>query len=102
MNKSVERLSQYDSVIKEHHQTCIIEKVANLEQLKNYKKKVSFLGHMSVFRDNVESTKCRIAYLSNLFENGKEGALSHNQISLPGPNLNNKLEISTVLKFNKY
>lgn len=53
-----------------------------------------------MFRENVNSTKVRVVYLSNL--NAGSDTLSHNQISVPGANLNHKLQIATLLlRFDK-
>jgi hypothetical protein len=94
------KLEAYDKVIIEQKEKGIIQSV-NIDSLKN-NDKISFLAHNAVFRENVESTKCRIVYLSNLCEKNNK-SLSHNQISLPGANLNNRLDISlTLLRFNKY
>ena len=99
--KCQEKLNQYNAVFSEQLEAGIIEEVP-LEELKN-SNGVSFMGHMAVFRDNVESTKCRVVFMSNICDKLKNGSLSHNQISLPGPNLNQKLEIAiTLLRFNKF
>ena len=46
---------------------------------------------------------CRVVFMSNICEKMKNGSLSHNQVSLPGPNLNQKLEVAiTLLRFNKF
>ena len=97
-----EKLLLYDSVIKEQIDQGIIEKISNFHELKT-SKNVSFLAHNGVFRMEHESTKCRVVNLSNLCERNKIGNLSLNQVSLPGPQLCNKLYISLILyRFNKY
>ena len=63
---------------------------------------MSILGHNAVFRENVESNKCRVVYWSNLSEKGGE-KLSDNQLSLPVPNMNNSIQLSlTLFRFNKF
>ena len=100
LHKNPVKFEQYHKVFMEQLKSGIIEKVS-LNKLKN-NNEVSFMGHMGVFREQVQSTKCRVVFMSNLCEKTND-ALSHNQISLPGPNLNNKLEIAlTLLRFNKF
>ena len=95
-----DKLKQYDEAIKQQVRDGIIEKV-DLDSIKS-NPNVSFLGHNAVFRENVESTKCRVVYWSNLSEKGGEN-LSHNQVSLPGPNINSSIQLSlTLLRFNKF
>ncbi|KAL7632973.1 UNVERIFIED_CONTAM: hypothetical protein RMT77_016683 [Armadillidium vulgare] len=95
------KLEAYDNVINEQLQNNIIQPVENINVLKN-KNDISFIAHNAVFRD-VETTKCRIVYLSNICEKDKLNNLSHNSVCLPGPNLNNKLDIALILlRFNKY
>ena len=95
-----DRLCKYNDVIEQQIKSRIIERV-DLDVLKN-DPKVSFLGHNAIFRENVESTKCRIVYWSNLAEKGV-GNLSHNQVSVPGPNMNCSIPtILTLLRFNKF
>lgn len=99
LGKNFDKLKQYNNVFLEQLESGIIEEVNN----NNNNGNISFLGHMGVFRESVETTKCRVVFLSNLCEGAKSGALSHNQISIPGPNLNNKMEIAlTLLRFNKF
>ena len=101
LNKDSSKLEQYNKVFTEQLEAGIIEKVP-LERLIN-NNNVSFMGHMAVFREHVESTKCRVVFMSNICEKMKNGSLSHNQVSLPGPNLNQKLEVAiTLLRFNKF
>ena len=62
---------------------------------------ISYLPHNAVFKQSSDSTKCRVVFLSNLKERNT-GALSHNQISKPGVNLNHKLAIALLLlRFDK-
>jgi hypothetical protein len=96
------RLKQIDDVIKQQLNDGIIEPVEDIQALKN-SRSVSFLAHNAVFREKVDSTKCRVVFLSNLCEKGNGNNLSHNQISLPGPQLNTKSWIAlTLLRYNKY
>lgn len=100
LNRSPNKLSQYDEVIKKQMEDGIIEMV-DLNSVQN-DPLCSFLSHGAVFRENVESTKCRVVYWSNLSEKGCNN-LSHNQVSLPGPNLNGSIQsVLTLLRFNKY
>lgn len=95
-------LAEYDAIIKTQLNDGIIERAGELCDLK-HSLNHSFLAHNAVFRRNVETTKCRIVYLSNLCERKSEGMLSHNQVSLPGPQLNSKIVMAiTLLRFNKY
>lgn len=96
------KLLQYDDVIKKQIEAGVLEKVDDIEYVKN-NKNYSFLAHNAVFRENKLTTKCRVVLLSNLCERGNGTNLSHNQISMPGPQLNAKLTIAlTLLRFNKY
>ncbi|KAG0427729.1 hypothetical protein DMUE_5879, partial [Dictyocoela muelleri] len=96
------KLEAYDNVINEQLENGIIQPVENINVLKN-KNDISFIAHNAVFREDVETTKCRIVYLSNICEKDKLNNLSHNSVCLPGPNLNNKLDIALILlRFNKY
>ena len=96
------KLIQYDSAIQEQIDSGILERVEDLSKLKKSKLH-SFLPHSAVFKPGSVSTKCRIVLLSNLCEKGDGNTLSHNQISLPGPQLNNKLLTTLILyRFNKY
>ena len=98
----LEKFTAYDEVIQGQIESGIIEPVEGINSLK-YNNKISFIAHNAVFRENVASTKCRIVYLANLCDKSKASNLSHNNISLPGPSLNNKLHIAiTLLRFNKY
>ena len=95
------KLEAYNNVIFDQLNQGIIQPV-EINTVKN-NNKVSFLAHNAVFRDHVETTKCRIVYLSNLCDKNQPTNLSHNNVSLPGPNLNNRLDIAlTLLRFNKY
>lgn len=100
LNKN--QIEQYDDVIKQQIQDGVVELINN--NVHDFKdEKISFLAHKAVYRENNQSTKCRIVYLSNLAEKGKGNNLSHNQVSFPGPNMNPKLLIAlTLLRFNKY
>ena len=100
--KTPEKLLQYDEVIKKQIRAGVVEEISDLKSLIN-NKKVSFIPHNAVFRQQHESTKCRIVYLSNTCDRREQGSLSHNQISLPGPTLNSQIHIAlTLLRFNKY
>ena len=96
------KLVQYNDVIAKQESEKIIERIPDLETfLKENPKGISFLAHNGVFRPDRQSTKCRIVFLSNL--NSSNHLLSHNQCSLPGPNLNHKMSTAfTLLRFDKY
>ena len=96
------KLVQYDEVIQQQIKDGVVKIVPNIEDLRK-DRSVSFLAHNAVFRDKVQTTKCRVVLLSNLCERRRGGTLSHNQISLPGPQLNSKILIAlTLYRFNKY
>ena len=90
------KLEAYNNVIVDQLEKGIIQPVQNINSLKN-NDKISFLAHNAVFRENTESTKCRIVFLSNICDKNKAKNLCHNQISLPGANLNNRLDIALTL-----
>ena len=93
---------QYDEVINKQISNNILVKSSDIEELKR-NRNVSFIPHTAVFRPEAESTKCRLVLMSNLCERRDGSSLSHNQISMPGPQLNNKLVITCMLyRFNKY
>lgn len=101
-SKDMIKFKQYDQVIKEQLEENIIEPIKDLDKFVR-RNEVSFLAHNAVFRSNVESTKCRIVYLSNLCERGAKPNLSHNQCSFPGANLNYKLQTALLLlRFDKF
>ena len=102
LKKNHEKLQQYNAVIDQQESDGIIERIPDLETfLKENAGGISFLAHNGVFRPGHESTKCRIVFLSNL--KGDQKLLSHNQCSLPGPNLNHKLTTAlTLLRFDKF
>ena len=95
----MKKLLEYDNVIQEQIDANIIEPV-DLAIEKN-SDNISYLPHNAVFKQSSDSTKCRVVFLSNLKERNT-GALSHNQISKPGVNLNHKLAIALLLlRFDK-
>lgn len=95
------KLSQYNEYITKLIDNKVIERV-NLHDVKN-RPGFSFLAHNAVFRPTSVSTKCRVVLLANLCERISINSLSHNQISLPGPQLNSKISITcTLYRFNKY
>ena len=62
-----------------------------------------FLARNAVFKDHDFSTKCRVVFLSNLCDESNGQKLSHNQVCLPGQQLNNKLHTTALLyRFNRY
>lgn len=91
------KLLEYDAVIKDQLDNGVIVPVCNDRN----NPKLSYIAHSAVFRENVSSTKVRVVYLSNL--SAGRDTLSHNQISIPGANLNHKLQIATLLlRFDKF
>ena len=99
LKSSPSKLAEYDAIFSEQLANGIISEVSydNI-----YDKNISYLPHNAVYREDAETTKVRIVYLSNLCERG-ENNLSHNQISLPGPQMNPKITTSlTLLRFNRY
>ncbi|XP_068245280.1 uncharacterized protein [Palaemon carinicauda] len=86
-------LKLMDEVIKEQENLGIIEKIPNLKHYLTEHPEHSFLPHMGVFKLDRETTKCRVVFLSNIFEADprKPMTVSHNQAIHPGPSLNQKL-----------
>ncbi len=98
---SPKKLQQYDEVIREQETDDIIEIVPDIPSLLK-ESSVAFLAHNGVFRNEADTTKCRIVFLSNLKEKSRDG-LSHNETSSSGSNLNNKLAFAlTLLRFDQY
>jgi len=87
-NKSPSKLNQYDAIIQQQLKDGIVERVQDLEGVK-HDSESSFIAHNAVYKESSSTTKCRIVLLSNLCEKGSS-SLSHNQVSVPGPNLNSK------------
>ena len=101
LRNNCEALAQYDEVIQEQLKEGIICKVDDVEEFLRDNPDASFMPHSGVVRENSETTKLRVVFLSNLFE--KAGGMSHNAISHPGPNLNFPLMYSLLLlRFSKY
>ena len=95
-----EKLSQYDSVISQQISEGILERVDLEDAMES--DQTSFLAHHAVFREEATTTKCRVVLMSNVCEKGKDN-LNHNQVSLPGPQLNTKLSTTlTLYRFNKF
>ena len=103
LNKDQTKLDMYDAVFGEQLQLGIIEKIHNVEEFILLHPECSFLAHMAVYRMTNESTKCRVVFLSNLCERKGGKGLSHNQVILPGPCLNQKMSTAIMLlRFDKY
>jgi len=104
LNSNKKRLSNskllaYDSVVRDQFEEGMIERVDLEKERRNVE--VSYLPHSAVFKEESNSTKLRVVFLSNLKEN--QSNLSHNQISSPGVCLNHKLQIAlTLLRFDKF
>lgn len=101
LKRNPNKLKQYDEVIKQQIANGIVQKIDDLsELLKN--SEIAFLPHSGVFKEDAETSKCRIVYLSNMKESDPQ-KLSHNQASLPGANLNDKLLFAlTLMRFDRY
>ena len=69
LQNSAEKLKQYDDVFRQQEESDIIEKINDVDDYIRNNNKISFLGHMAVYRDK-PSSPCRIVYLSNVGENG--------------------------------
>ena len=102
LEKEPKKLEMYDAVFKKQLQKGI-EKIPNITEFMKLHPECSFLSHMAVFRMEHDSTKCRIVFLPNLCERNNGKGLSHNQVILPGPCLNQKMSTAvTLLRFDKY
>ena len=98
------QLQMTDEVIQEQLRTGIVERIEKFQQFKVENPHHSFLPHMSVFKMNRETTKCRIVFLSNICERSKnQNSITHNQALYAGPNLNKKLATSLIyLRFDSF
>ena len=98
LSRNKTHLKMTDDVFKEQEQLGIIECIDSIDRFREKHPSASFLPHMSGIKMNRESTKCRVVFLSNLAERDKSKPLtsSHNQTIYPGPNLNQKLNISLL------
>jgi len=101
LSSQPDKLFMYDNVVKQQIGDGVLEVVEDLNALKN-SDSISFIAHNAVFKSSNETTKCRIVLLSNLCQKGSDN-LSHNQVSVPGPDLNSKLFTTcTLYRFNRY
>ena len=65
----------------------------------------SFMPFMGVFKPERDTTKCRVVFLSNLYEKNSKSptAVSHNMAIFPGPSLNQKLASALLqLRFGMF
>ena len=102
--KDKSKLLMIDDVFKDQLREGVIEKIDNVESYMNENTSCSFLPHMSVFKMNNETTKCRVVFLSNLCEQrGKnDTTISHNQAMYAGPSLNQKITTALMqLRFGE-
>ena len=100
---SRDKLKEYDAVIQGQLKDGVIERIGDISAYLKKNPEASFLAHNAIFRENVDSTKCRVVFLSNLSEKRSDRNLSHNQCSKVGANLNIKMQISTLLlRFDKF
>ena len=104
LSKNPDQLNMTDDVIQDQLKTGIVEKIENFQQFKLENPNHSFLPHMSVFKMNRETTKCRVVFLSNICEKlPNHNAITVNQALYAGPNLNKKLSSALVyLRFNSF
>ena len=106
MKKKLEKIpngiEMVNEVIQDQIKSDIIKPIPNLEKFIDDNPECSFIANMPVFKENSATTKCRIVLLSNLKENGENVSLSHNQCTIPGPQLNRPIETSvTLLRFDE-
>ena len=102
LGKDDEKLQMVDEVFKEQERLGIIERIDNIDLFLQEHPEHSFLGHMSIFKMDKATSKCRVVFLSNLSGKGKGGSpsLSHNQTLYAGPCLNQKL--STAILHSRF
>eukprot|EP00794_Sanderia_malayensis_P018483 gene18483-biopygen15572 len=81
LSKTPGILQQYEEIIKEHVELGIIERVSET----NLNKKVSYLPHQPVVRENAETTKVRIVYDASCKD--REAKTSLNDCLHVGPSL---------------
>ena len=99
-----DKLNSINEVFKEQVSLGIIEKVDNVKDFLDSNNNFSFLPHMAVFKNDRQTTKCRVVFLSNLSEcdSSQVKSVSHNQAMHPGPNLNQKILTSILhLRFDE-
>ena len=104
LSKYPEKFQLVDEVFQEQLKLGIIEQVDDLAVFREEHPEASFLAHMPIFKFHKESTKCRVVYLSNLAEQGRDSKISfsHNQCMLAGPCLNQKVSTALIqLRFDK-
>ena len=102
LKKNPDHIKLYNNVFKEQEDLGVIEKIDNLDQFLQDHPESSFLPHMGIFKMSRETSKCRVVFLSNMFEKRNNG-ISHNMAMLPGPNLNHKISTAVILhRFDKY
>ena len=96
------KLKLYNEVLREQEKKNIIERIEDLPRFLEEHPEASFLCHMGVFRLDHESTKCRVVFMSNMYERFNNG-ISHNMAMLSGPNLNPKILTALLLnRFDQY
>ena len=97
MSKNRLHLDLMDEYFRDQLQEGVIERIDDLDKFMQLYPRCSFLPHMGVFRLKRETTKCRVVFLSNLFEaNPSKNVVSHNQCIESGPSLNRKLSSSLL------
>ena len=100
LQKQPGHLAMVDDVFNEQLEMGIIDKICNVQEYLENNPECSVLAHMSIFKLDKATTKCRNVFLSNLSE---ANSLSHNQCILPGPCLNSKMFTSMLnLRFGEY
>ena len=84
LKQNSDKLLMYDSVVKDQIKDGMIEEV-NLNYMSADNLQYSFLLHMGVYRLSHETTKCRVVYMSNLYEKSKTNVpnISHTRQCYP-------------------
>ena len=101
-SKIPDGLETIDNVFKEQVKQNIIEPIDDLTLFMKENKDCKFLAHTPVMKPSSNTTKCRVVYMANLCEKGKENALSHNQTIVSGPQLNRPIATAlTLLRFDE-
>jgi len=105
LSKDENKLCLTNDVFKDQVSNGIIEPIENFEEFKIDNPNYSFLPHMSIFKLDKQTTKCRIVNLSNMCEKNPAlpSTITHNQAICSGPNLNPKLSSAlTLWKFDQF
>ena len=104
LKKNENNLQLMDASFREQERLGIIERIEDLDGFLRDHPEHSFLPHMGVFKLDRATTKCRVVYLSNLFQPNpsRDKTISHNMAMYSGPNMNQKLSSALLqLRFDK-